>query len=296
MHKTLALLAGTVLLAACQQPSSDITSGSTTETAAERAPDHGRMVVVDRPDHSPVLARVDGQPITQALLEAYAEERGIRLTNKADMQRALDNIIDLMVMAQQARQKELHNKLRFQQRLAIKEDTLLSNQLLGVWVKQHPISEEEIRREYQRQVERAGTHQFRLHHILLRTAEEAQQVMEQLAGGRHFSDIVRDFKQVEGAEAGELGWVDKSQLPPPLAEAVEKMQTGQVSPQPVQSRFGWHVLYLEDVRDRPVPELDQVREGIRKVLYRQRAEEYMKEIKAGMNIERLAEPSAAPVP
>ncbi len=289
----LALALLTLGLSACQpdggQPASTTTQPSAGDSSAP-------LVSVNRPDHSPVLAKVNGQPISQAMLDAYAEERGLKLKNKKDYQQALDNVIDLFVMATAGREQDLHNKLRFQQRLAIKENTLLSNELITVWVKQHPISDEEIQQEYERQVQLAGTLQYRLHHILLRTAEEAQQVMDQLKNGRDFLAIVQDYKQVQGSEAGELGWVDKSQLPAPLADALNEMKKGDTSPEPVQTQFGWHVLYVEDVRDRPAPPLEKVKEGIRKALYRKQVEGYMEELKKGMKIERLAEPQTGPMP
>ncbi len=289
-------LAGLLALTVgCQQEQPEQPGTESTGNTPREAP----LVQVNRPDHSPVLARVNGREITQAMLEAYAEERGLKLKQKVEFQRALDNVIDLFVMAEAGRQKDLHNKLRFQQRLAIKENTLLSNQLIGLWVKQHPISDAEIRQEYQRQIERAGKLQYRLHHILVASEQEAQQIMQQLKDGRDFLAIVQDYRQVQGSEAGELGWVDRSQLPAPLAEAVAAMQKGQVSSEPVQSEFGWHVLFVEDTRERPVPELAKVREGIRKVLYRKQVEGYMQELKQGMKIERLAEPQVtgtAPMP
>ncbi len=280
-------------LSACQP---DNGGNSPQQNATATRDPAAPLVSVNRPDHSPVLAKVNGQPISQALLDAYAEERGLKLKSKADYQRALDNVIDLFVMADAGRQQDLHNKLRFQQRLAIKENTLLSNSLITVWVKQHPISDEEIQQEYQRQVQLAGTHQYHLHHILLPTVEEAQQVMDQLKKGRDFLAIVQDYKQVQGSEAGDLGWVDKAQLPAPLADALNEMKKGETSPEPIQSQYGWHVLYVEDVRDRPAPPLEKVKEGIRKALYRKQVEGYMEELKKGMKIERLGEPQTGPMP
>ncbi len=293
---TLLPLAATLLalgLSACQPDTGNPQTAATTQPANDPSQP---LVQINRPDHSPVLAKVNGQPISQALLDAYAVERGLKLKSKADYERALNNVIDLLVMADAGRQQDLHNKLRFQQRLAIKENTLLSNELITVWVKQHPISDEEIQQEYQRQVQLAGTHQYHLHHILVPTAEEAQQVMDQLKAGRDFLAIVQDYKQVQGSEAGDLGWVDKAQLPAPLADTVAEMKKGETSPEPVQSQYGWHVLYVEDVRDRPAPPLEKVKEGIRKALYRKQVEAYMEELKKGMQIERLAEPKTGPMP
>ncbi|MCB1397364.1 MAG: peptidylprolyl isomerase [Rhodobacter sp.] len=99
-------------------------------------------------------------------------------------------------------------------------------------------------------------------HILVRTEEERDQVVAALAEGRDFADVAQEFSiDGSGRQGGDLGWFAPGTMIPDFQAAVEALEPGQVS-DPVQTRFGWHVIKLFETRDQAVPALDEVRDEL----------------------------------
>jgi peptidyl-prolyl cis-trans isomerase C len=48
----------------------------------------------------------------------------------------------------------------------------------------------------------------------------------------------------------------------PFADAVATLKKGEVTPAPVQTQYGWHIIQLLDTRETPVPPLDQVKDRV----------------------------------
>jgi peptidyl-prolyl cis-trans isomerase SurA len=127
--------------------------------------------------------------------------------------------------------------------------------------------------------------QSRSRHILLRTGqqlslEEAltrlKQFREQIIGGQaSFPGLARRHSQDGSAsEGGDLGWVNPGQFVPEFEAAMNALNPGDVS-QPVVTRYGVHLIRLEERRQVPLSEREQ-REMARGLLREKKAEEALK--------------------
>jgi peptidyl-prolyl cis-trans isomerase C len=126
-------------------------------------------------------------------------------------------------------------------------------------------------------------------HILVRSEEERDQVVAALAEGRDFGDVAQEFS-IDGsrAQGGDLGWFAPGMMIPDFQAAVEALEPGQVS-EPVQTRFGWHVIKLMETRDQAVPELDAVREDLVNQLQRTATRALIDSLREGATVENLSE-------
>jgi peptidyl-prolyl cis-trans isomerase SurA len=106
--------------------------------------------------------------------------------------------------------------------------------------------------------ERHLINQTRVRHILLRpdtlvseseVKTRMDQLYERIAQGEDFEVLARSHSQDPGSasEGGDLGWVAPGEMVPEFEEAMNKLQPGQTS-HPVESRFGWHLIRVEDRR------------------------------------------------
>jgi parvulin-like peptidyl-prolyl isomerase len=120
---------------------------------------------------------------------------------------------------------------------------------------------------------------LRLRHILIKESENATPaekkaaqdkalaVKKELDGGLDFDDAVTKYSedQESARRGGDLGYVVKGMLPPEVEPVAFKMQVGDNS-QPVESKFGWHVLRLEEKRAAQKLRYDSVKDDIEQVL------------------------------
>ena len=87
-------------------------------------------------------------------------------------------------------------------------------------------------------------------HILVETEDEAKAIAEQIKGGADFAKLAKEKSKDPGAaQGGDLGYFGKEQMVPEFAEVAFKMYPGQVS-NPVKTQFGWHIIKVEDKRQR----------------------------------------------
>jgi len=100
-------------------------------------------------------------------------------------------------------------------------------------------------------------------HILVATPEEAQAVEERLAAGEDFAVVAAEVSTDtgSGAQGGELGWFSAGMMVPEFETGVAALAAGEVSA-PIESQFGWHVIRLNETRDKPAPAIEEVRAEI----------------------------------
>ena len=85
--------------------------------------------------------------------------------------------------------------------------------------------------------------QVHARHILVATAEEAQQVLDRLAAGEAFDALARELSidTGSGAEGGDLGWFGRGQMVTEFEEAAFTLEPGTIS-EPVQTTYGYHII------------------------------------------------------
>jgi peptidyl-prolyl cis-trans isomerase C len=101
--------------------------------------------------------------------------------------------------------------------------------------------------------------EFNANHILVETEEEAAALKQEIEGGADFEALAQEHSTgPSGPSGGALGWFGMGMMVPPFEEAVAGMEPGEVSG-PVQTQFGWHLIKLNETRDKEAPSLDEVR-------------------------------------
>ena len=123
-------------------------------------------------------------------------------------------------------------------------------------------------------------------HILVDTEEEAQAVKAELDGGADFAELAKEKSTgPSGPKGGALGWFEKGSMVPDFEAAVMALEPGQVS-EPIQTRFGWHVVKLNETRAKEAPAFDSVREELAKGIREQAVSDRVEELVAAAEVER----------
>jgi peptidyl-prolyl cis-trans isomerase C len=250
----------------------------------------------------PVIARVNGMDIRESDLAMAEEDLGPELQQLPPDHRReqiINYVADVMLAAQAAEGRNLQKTNEFKQR----ETFFRRKLLMGLMLQDHArtqVSEESLRKVYDEQIKPMGAaEEIRARHILFRAdpkdakAQEeararAQVALERIKKGEEFATVATELTEdPSGKEnGGDLDYFTKDQMVPEFANIAFQMQPGQVS-NPVRTQFGWHIIKLEDRRNRPIPEFEKVRPQIETFLIRRGQTELIGQLREKAKIERL---------
>ncbi|RXV70083.1 peptidylprolyl isomerase [Roseovarius sp. A46] len=128
--------------------------------------------------------------------------------------------------------------------------------------------------------------EYRASHILVETEEEAQALVEEIAGGANFAALAQEHSTgPSGPSGGELGWFGAGVMVPEFSEAVTALDVGEVS-DPVKTQFGWHVIKLNETRAKEKPALADVRDELADTLRRQALDAHVAQLEANSAVDR----------
>ncbi|MBN8919274.1 MAG: peptidylprolyl isomerase [Rhizobiales bacterium] len=249
------------------------------------------------PAPDPVLARVNGTEIRQSDVAMAEEELGGQLPGMPDDAKRdyiVTYLADTILVAQEAEKKKFGDDPKFARKLAFARNKLLSESLLEQEAK--AATTDEAMREIYGEASKKMAAEKEVHasHILVETEDEAKAIVAELKKGADFAKLAKEKSKDPGAaDGGDLGFFAKDQMVPEFAEAAFKLEPGKIS-DPVKSQFGWHVIKVQESRNRPVPEFDKVKEQIQGFLVRRKQTELVAKLRGDAKIERLDAPAAAP--
>jgi len=250
-------------------------------------------------DADEIIARVNGTDIKASDLAIAEEDIGANLAQMPPESRReylTAYLIDMALVAKAAEGRKLADSDEFKQRLAYYRSKILMDLLLQSEAKA-AVSEGAMHQLYDEAARQmAGQQEVRARHILVKTEDEAKAIAAELKNGADFAELARQKSTDPGAsEGGDLGYFPKDEMVPEFAEAAFKLEKGQIS-DPVHTRFGWHIIKLEDKRERQVPAFEQVRDQLATHLVRKAQAELITKLRADAKIERLQTPVATPAP
>ena len=257
----------------------------------------------------PVVARVNGVEIRESDLAMAEEDLGTELQQLPPEHRReqlISYVADVILAAQAAEARKLQNTDDFKQRDAFIRSKLLMGLMLQDQARSL-VTDEALRKVYDERSSRwARPGSARPPHPVPRRPEgrkgagrgagARQRGLERIKKGEDFATVASELTEdPSGKEnGGDLGYFTKDQMVPEFAKMAFKMEPGQMS-NPVQTQFGWHIIKLEDRRNRPVPEFDKVKQQIETFLVRRGQTELIAQLREKAKIERL-DKKGAPAP
>ncbi len=250
-------------------------------------------------DPKDVVATVNGRPISRQELD-YIKAEIARGNPRAKINIPEDKLIEELVnrelLRQEAIQKQLPRQPEVATRVRYTERAVLSQADAQEYLKQHPVTEEQVRAEYDRLVGAMKQQEFKARHILVKTKEEAEDIIKQLDQGKDFAELAQKYSIGPSAKSGgDLGWFMPQRMVKPFADAVIALKDGEYTKEPVQTRFGWHVILREQSRAKTPPPFEKVKPQIEQMLKRKLIQQHIQELKQKADIKLTsAAPAAAP--
>jgi peptidyl-prolyl cis-trans isomerase C len=241
------------------------------------------------PPNTPV-AKVNGEDVTQGELRFAEAEIGTELAGvPAESRRRVlvEYLIEAHLMAQAAEKAQLAATPEFETRLKYYRMRALRDAYFEAKVRDN-VGEATARTLYDDRVKAIPVQQeIRARHILVKTEDEAKKIAKEVAGGADFAESAKKYSQDSGGEGGgDLGYFTRGQMVKAFEDAAFALEKGKVSV-PVQSDFGWHIIKLEDKRDRQPPSFEEVKDQITASLIQQKLQSTVQEMRDGAKIEIL---------
>jgi peptidyl-prolyl cis-trans isomerase C len=244
-----------------------------------------------------VLAKVNGSEIRQSDLALAEEELGPSLAQMdpaTKKENVLAFLIDMKIVAKAAEDKKVENSEDFKKRLSFSRNRLLMDSLLASEGKA-ATTDEAMKKVYEdasKQI--TGEQEVHARHILVETEDEAKAVEDELKKGADFAELAKKKSKDPGAsDGGDLGFFTKDQMVPEFSTVAFSLEPGKIS-DPVKSQFGWHVIKVEEKRNRKAPDFDQVRAQIETYVTRKAQADYVAKLRADAKVERMDQAAADP--
>jgi len=263
------LILSTVLTVACKEE--DLNASSTTAKVTKNE----------------AVAEVNGQYISKAafdILKKEAQQRSKGQQIPAD--KLLDELIKMELLVQEATKEKLAKSPEIATRLAMVKRSILSQAAMQEYMKNNPVSDAELKAEYDKQIHAKGGTEFKARHILLKTEEDAKAVIAELDKGGDFIALAKSKSTgPSAAKGGDLGWFSPQRMVPPFSAAVVALENGKYTKTPVKTQFGWHVILREDSRDKTPPPFEAVKKQLRPYMQRQKLQNHLATLRSQAKVE-----------
>lgn len=270
------ILASTTLLYGC--------SGEKTNEASAPA--------VSKED---AVASVNGAYISKKTLATLEKEIAERSHGQSfPKEQLLEELIQRQLLIQEAQKKGLDKSPEIIERLETVKNSLLSQAALQDYLKANPVTDEEIKAEYDSKMAKMGD-EYKARHILVKTEEEAKKIIAELENGADFQELAKKHSiDPAGSEGGDLGWFTADRMVPPFSEAVVALENGKFTKEPVETQYGWHVILREESRALTPPPFDAVKDQIRPMLQRQKAQTMIENLRNSAKVDIFLTPEPKP--
>ncbi|HAT33238.1 MAG TPA: peptidylprolyl isomerase [Janthinobacterium sp.] len=236
------------------------------------------LAVVAVPVLAQNIAVVNGKPIPSVRLDAIVKQvvaQGQQPDSPQLRAMIRKDLIGREVLMQEAEKEGFGKDAAVKLQIDNARQAIVVNALVGEFLKKNPVSDADVKAEYDRFAAQSGDKEYHVRHILMATEAEAKDVIAKLKGGAKFEDLAKASKDTGSANnGGDLDWAVPSAFPKVFSDAVVALQKGQYSQTPVQSPNGFHVIKVDDIRAAKLPTLEEVKPQISESLQQKKLQEY----------------------
>jgi peptidyl-prolyl cis-trans isomerase C len=238
---------------------------------------------------SPAVAVVNGKSITKSEFDLYIENVGKqskREITDAEKTQLLDQFISMKLAAEAAEKEGISKDAKVNDQLQLARMNVIVDAGLQKWLETHPVTDEELRPEYDAQVAQMPK-EYHARHILVDDQAKADKLTKDLKAGGDFAKLAeKNSKDPSSKQGGDLGWFTLDTMVKPFADAVAALQPGQMTEAPVQSQFGWHIIKLEESRATAAPPFEEVKDRVKVFVQRKKLQTYLDDLRKNAKIEK----------
>lgn len=245
-------------------------------------------MAADKAAKGATAVTVNGVAVPQSQADSFvAEQRAQGAPDSPELRAAVrEELIRREVLTQEAKKKGLDKNPEVASQMKLAGQAILIRAYIQDYLKAHPVSDAQLKKEYEDIKAKLGGKEYKARHILVETEAEAKVILDKLKKGEKFEDLAKQSKDPGSKDnGGDLGWSTPSNYVKPFADALVKLDKGKMTETPVKSDFGWHIIQLEDVRPLTPPPFEQVKPQLQQRAQQQAVEAMVKDLRAKAKVE-----------
>jgi len=255
----------------------------------------GSMFVASSLFAGNVLAVVNGEKVTKSEInQLLGPNRNYDKLPAKIKRKVLDDIITQALLIQKAENSGIEKTKEYKKELNKLKKQLALKVFLKKKVDSFKVSDNEARNFYNKNKEIMFKQQAQVkaRHILVKTKQEAEKLIAELKKvpqknlEKKFIELAKaNSVGPSGKMGGELGWFTKGKMIPSFSEVAFKLKKGQISLTPVKTRFGYHIIYVEDKKQAGYVPFNKIKNRIKQQLKLQKLQDYIKTLKSKAKIQ-----------
>ena len=235
------------------------------------------------------LAIVNGKAVPKSRMDALAQQvakAGRPVTPELEGQ-LREEVIAREVFMQEAEKQGISGSDDFKAQMELARQTLMIRELFANYQKTHPVTDADLKAEYDKFAAANGGKEYKARHILVEKESEATAIIASLKKGGKFEDIAKKQSKDpgSGAKGGDLDWANPSSYVPEFTEALLKLSKGQMTDTPVKSQFGYHVIRVDDTRAAKLPAFEEVKPQIAQQMQQQKLVTFQEDLRKKAKVE-----------
>ena len=177
--------------------------------------------------------------------------------------RVVNELINQYLITKQAYNEKLDLDQKVINLVKKSQDKILAKYWLNNYIK-NEIKEEKIKTFYNNYLKSFQTYkEANASHILVKNNEEARAIIKKINNKAKFSELAKTHSTgPSGKNGGNLGWFGPGQMVKEFEQATFSLEKGEISQEPVKTKFGFHIIKLNDIRDAKPKKLDEIKQNI----------------------------------
>ena len=247
------------------------------------------LALMAAPAFAQNIAVVNGKPVPSSRIEVLKQqvERSGRPVTPEVLVQIKEELVAREIFMQEAKKRGLDATEDYKNQLELARQTILIRDLFADFQKKNPVTDAEIKAEYDKFVAANGGKEYRARHILVEKEDEAKALIADIKKGAKFEDLAKKMSKDpgSGANGGDLDWAAAGSYVPEFSAAMVKLDKGQMTDAPVKSQFGFHIIRVDDVREAQLPKLEEVKPQIAQQLQQQKLSGYQDSLRSKAKIQ-----------
>ena len=235
------------------------------------------------------VAIVNGKAVPKTRVDALAQQlaRTGRPVTPEMQSQIKEEVIAREVFMQEAEKRGLSGSDDFKTQMELARQAILIRELFADFQKKNPVTDADLKGEYDKFVAANGGKEYKTRHILVEKEEEAKAIIASLKKGGKFEEIAKKSSKDpgSGANGGDLDWANPSSYVPEFAEAMTKLNKGQMTDTPVKTQFGYHIIRIDDIRTAKLPPFEELKPQIAQQMQQQKLTAFQQGLREKAKVE-----------
>ena len=205
---------------------------------------------------------VNGTAVSQALANAFiAQQKAQGATDSPELKNAVrEELVRRELLIQEAKKAGLDKKPEVSAEAEAARGAIYIRAYVQDFLKKHPISDDQLKAQYEKIKAQLGTTEYKARHILVKEEAEAKTIIENLKKGAKFDELAKQSIDPGSKDkGGDLGWSSPANFVKPFSDALVALNKGKYTEAPVKSDFGYHVIQLDDTRPLSAPAFEELK-------------------------------------